>query len=729
MRKNAGVFLSFLLVFAMVAGLLPLPAMNRPVQAAGSKGTGKAIQLVKNGTADNITGAQTSVIHFGNYRQSSPAASSTYKAHIKWRVLENANGQLFLLSDQNLDIMNYNQTSEIVTWETSTIRSWLNAYGTSSVESSYAPFIRTAFNAKEQEAIAVTQVRNPYNSVYETGGDNDTNDKIFLLSIEEVLNTDYGFTNNNDATNTRTATNTAYVDGGGKWGTSGVNTWWLRTYSRFGSNQSKLYVGRDGSFLTYAIMPEMGRRAVRPALKIDLSQVLFTSATAPDECNAPGGKTANGGNVGSLAPVENYTGNSWKLTLLDPARNGFKAYFESRNDDIISVRYSGAVTGTNEYISAIIVDDAGAITYYGRIEKLSNASYASGSVSIDVSGKMKAADKLYVFNEQHNGTHLPQRPYYHDFDTDYASDLQEIVPATIDTVALTLGNRIDLFIKVMVPDEAVKAVLTYSCPDSIVPTEQEYIFAEMSKDSKDRYNLIVENIPAKEMTETVSMVILDANDQPLGLVLSDKVTNAGSIEGTSFKTSIADYVRFVVDAVGNDADRSLAKALLNFGTMSQYALGYNTDNPAINDSSLQAEMNAAMAGVKANPAYNGTFPERDDKTNLGYRSMSLNLEGEFQIFLSFNNPVEATENGIALKLVPYGSRYRVVLEGILARQLSKEHTVKVTYGTNEFTLKFCALSFANMVLESQNTSEHDKNLAKALYMYFEAAVAVLGGGN
>lgn len=42
---------------------------------------------------------------------------------IKWRVLKNADGKLFLLSDQTLDVLNYHPEKESVTWETSTMRS------------------------------------------------------------------------------------------------------------------------------------------------------------------------------------------------------------------------------------------------------------------------------------------------------------------------------------------------------------------------------------------------------------------------------------------------------------------------------------------------------------------------------------------------------------------------------------------------------------------------------
>ena len=49
---------------------------------------------------------------------------------IKWRVLNVSNGGALLLADQALDSQRYNQNSEDITWEKSSIRSWLNAQDT-----------------------------------------------------------------------------------------------------------------------------------------------------------------------------------------------------------------------------------------------------------------------------------------------------------------------------------------------------------------------------------------------------------------------------------------------------------------------------------------------------------------------------------------------------------------------------------------------------------------------
>lgn len=92
----------------MIVGIMPTMAfadvaLTVEDTSAPLTGTDKAIQLVTGGTVANITGAQASNIYFGTYQQS--AKDGGYNVDpIKWRVLSNADGKLFLLADQAKEI-------------------------------------------------------------------------------------------------------------------------------------------------------------------------------------------------------------------------------------------------------------------------------------------------------------------------------------------------------------------------------------------------------------------------------------------------------------------------------------------------------------------------------------------------------------------------------------------------------------------------------------------------
>ena len=404
-------------------------AVTLTVEEAAAPGidTGKAIQLVDSGTAANIGGGQADNIYFGTYQQSSDGSDGYNTDPIKWRVLENADGQLFLVSDQNLDVFQYHTDNENVTWETSTMRSWLNGYdasqntgGSSGSDYTNDNFLTTAFSQKEQTAIVETAVTNHDNidENYGTNGDggNNTTDRIFLLSIEETGNGDYFPGISTD----RFSTNTAYVADGGKlgsymFGPGEGDSWWLRSPGF--DNSMAAYIAEDGGE-GYEGNPVNNKgMAVRPAFNLDLGSVLFTSA-------AVGGKTGDG----ELSAVKDYDGSEWKLTLLDSSRD-FSITNAAMNNNLIAFSYSGAQTGEKEYIS-VVIEDNGTITHYGRILQPGSAS-GTASFTLPAGVTLSDTTKLYVFNEQYNGDKM----------TDYASQLIEVEPVVDNTApTLTAGD-------------------------------------------------------------------------------------------------------------------------------------------------------------------------------------------------------------------------------------------------------------------------------------------------
>lgn len=407
--------LSLLLAVCLVVGLMPTVAF-----AAGSD-TGKAIQLVDSAAAANIGGKQADNIYFGTYKQSSNGSGSYNTDPIKWRVLSNANGQLFLLSDQNLDVFQYHTENENVTWETSTMRSWLNGYdttqnsgGSSGIDYTNDNFLDDAFSVKEQTAIAETTVINNDNKDenYGTNGDggNTTTDKIFLLSINDTDNIREYFPKYSTS---RFSTNTEYVAAGGKLGSymheaGEGDRWWLRSP---GSNNSMAAFIEDDGGDVYEGNPVNDKSAaVRPAFNLNLNSVLFTSS-------AESGKSS--GTVGTLSAVSDYAGNEWKLTILDTGRKGFSANVNGQASvsasagGSVQIAYSGAQTGTNEYVSVLLCDSTGNVLYYGNIAQNS----ANGTATLNIPSELTVGNyTLKVFSEQCNG----------DYKTDYASAFQDI---------------------------------------------------------------------------------------------------------------------------------------------------------------------------------------------------------------------------------------------------------------------------------------------------------------
>ena len=185
--------------------------------------------------------------------------------------------------------------------------------------------------------------------------------------------------------------------------------WWLRSPGY--SNHDAATVRGDGSVVYYGNAIN-NWWCVRPAFNLNLNSVLFTSA-------AVGGKPDGG-----LTEVPEYTGNEWKLTLKDSNRNFAVTETTVSGDpgDTVTLHYTGATAGTNEYISFILADSSGA-RYYGRVAQ---PTAESGTVEIKIPSEIAPGDyTLKVFNEQYNG----------DYNTDYASKFTDI--------ALTVENQPD----------------------------------------------------------------------------------------------------------------------------------------------------------------------------------------------------------------------------------------------------------------------------------------------
>ncbi len=183
-----------------------------------------------------------------------------------------------------------------------------------------------------------------------------------------------------------------------------TTAWWLRSP---GSNKYHLaVVTSDGSvqYSGHTILIFNNHRTVRPAFKLNMNSVLFASA-------AVGGKPDGG-----LTPIPEYSGNEWKLTLLDSRRNFAvtEKTVSAAPDDTVTLNYKGATTGKNEYISVILADNNGA-QYYGRVAQ---PTAESGTVEIKIPSDIAPGDyTMKVFSEQYNG----------DCKTDLASAFADVM--------------------------------------------------------------------------------------------------------------------------------------------------------------------------------------------------------------------------------------------------------------------------------------------------------------
>ncbi|WP_201779742.1 DUF6273 domain-containing protein [Oxobacter pfennigii] len=210
------------------------------------------------------------IITFGTYPQTASGADAT---PIKWRVLQNSGNELFILSEDILDCRRYHgRTMDItwydcvdITWHDCDLRKWLNG-----------EFYNTAFTAEEKKLIKTAHCT-------DNGEDTpDTEDKVFLLSVNEIkdtsdkqgkdlrrtVGTDFAKLKKPDGCKLRpydkTNKNNYIIRNGEE---VGCAWWWLRTQ---GNKPSRAYfIGTNSSIRSYGNNSIAGY-GVRPALKVNL---------------------------------------------------------------------------------------------------------------------------------------------------------------------------------------------------------------------------------------------------------------------------------------------------------------------------------------------------------------------------------------------------------------------------------------------------------------------------
>ena len=384
--------LSILLTLCMTLCLTPISVFAEEVGAGGSA----AIQLGADAISvlsKNVNTATAPTVYFGQNQENKPAA---------WRVIgydgsgvTSAQGDITLLAAGAMGVIPF---ADIILY---------NDYAPSNLKTAIdalAEKLTTEENAAVKKRALTSGSYNGENTDCVAGGQVD-NAVFWPLSAKEAIVV------NNDLR----ALNPAHPN----WVTT---AWWLRSP---GSNKYNVAVVRsDGSveYSGYTMLIFNNHRTVRPAFNLNLNSVLFASA-------AVGGKPDGG-----LTEVSKYSGNEWKLTLLDSRRNFAvtEKTVSAAPDDTVTLNYKGATTGKNEYISVILADNNGA-QYYGRVAQ---PTAESGTVEIKIPSDIAPGDyTMKVFSEQYNG----------DCKTDLASAFADVT-LTVESqpdeqFTLTPGGR------------------------------------------------------------------------------------------------------------------------------------------------------------------------------------------------------------------------------------------------------------------------------------------------
>ena len=224
---------------------------ENPVQAPVVTWSGSSAPIF-NGSAlpASITAGYS--FRMGRYEQDNDPNNG--QEMIEWRVLVVQKDRALVVSRYALDTLNYFTTLSDITWENSYLRRWLND-----------SFYNIAFTANEKNQILLSTIDNPDNPSYKTKGGNKTQDRFFVLSIDEA---NRYFSSNSARKTQPTPYAAAYgISVSGENGNT--SWWWLRSPGEDASMAA--YVDVDGmvSDSGYGVQNVYG--VVRPAfwMRID----------------------------------------------------------------------------------------------------------------------------------------------------------------------------------------------------------------------------------------------------------------------------------------------------------------------------------------------------------------------------------------------------------------------------------------------------------------------------
>ena len=349
--------LSILLTLCVTLCLTPISVFAEEVGAEGSA----AIQLGADALNKTVNTEIAPTVYFGQNHENNPAA---------WRVIgydgsgvTSSQGDITLLAAGAMGVIPFVDTILNNEYAPSNLKTAIDAL---------AEKLTTEENAAVKKRALTSGSYDGENTDCVAGGQVD-NAVFWPLSAKEAIAV------NNDLR----ALDPAHPN----WVTTG---WWLRSP---GSDKYHLAVVRsEGSvqYSGYSVLIFNNYRTVRPAFNLNMNSVLFASA-------AVGGKPDGG-----LTPIPEYSGNEWKLTLLDSSRSFAvtEKAVSAAPDDTVTLNYKWATTGINEYISVILADNNGA-QYYGRVAQ---PTAESGTVEIKIPSDIAPGDyTMKVFNEQYNG--------------------------------------------------------------------------------------------------------------------------------------------------------------------------------------------------------------------------------------------------------------------------------------------------------------------------------------
>ena len=252
------------------------------------------------------------------------------------------------------------------------------------------------------------------------------------------------------------------------------------------------------------------------------------------------------------------------------------------------------------------------------------------------------------------------------------------------------------------------AKIHFTIPTGTGSTSQEIDVqdARTVKSGNKTYYVFECQAAAKEMTSEIKAQIID------GDTVSDEFTYS--------VTNYANYVLTHADASGTDEQKDFAKAvpmvkaMLNYGAYSQLYFDKNTDNLANADLTNEEKTLGDITINISDPVFN-SLP---DGTTFEGATLSLKSETTLSLYFKSSDKLAFACDGYDVEKATSGDYQIARIRGIKAKHIGDTFTLKVN-GTDAVT--YSPLNYCKNVIQDNTQNANLKNVAKALYLYWQAA--------
>ena len=214
-------------------------------------------------------------------------------------------------------------------------------------------------------------------------------------------------------------------------------------------------------------------------------------------------------------------------------------------------------------------------------------------------------------------------------------------------------------------------------------------------------------ITAKNMTDDVTAQVM-VGDTPVG---------------ASKTMDVATYCNWVIENYTDAKTVNLMKAMLNYGASAQLLFNHNVNDLA---NAALSEADKVLAEVDAS-AYKHTITGTEEGIKANQMTLLLDSETTIRVYFELTGSKTIDQytffvDGKEVEAVEKNGLYYIQIPDVPAHRLGQMYEVTV----GGITVTYGALSYVNQVMNYAAATPETVEMAKALFAYYEAAMAYKG---